>query len=92
MTDNNNSVADIHKFSVVHPNAKLGKNVKIGNNVKFILSIAPDGEKPADENFDEGKNREIVIEDDVTIGNNVVIKSGCVINKRTTILDNTDNC
>ena len=30
MTDNNNSVADIHKFSVVHPNAKLGKNVKIG--------------------------------------------------------------
>ena len=30
MTDNNNSVADIHKFAVVHPNAKLGKNVKIG--------------------------------------------------------------
>ena len=30
MTDNNNSVADIHQFAVVHPKAKLGKNVKIG--------------------------------------------------------------
>lgn len=30
MTDNKNSVADIHKFAVVHPNAKLGNNVKIG--------------------------------------------------------------
>ena len=91
--ENSEGVVDLITYSN-NPTEKLyiGKNVKIGNNVKFILSIAPDGEKPADENFDEGKNREIVIEDDVTIGNNVVIKSGCVINKRTTILDNTDNC
>ena len=73
---NSSGVIDVYYYSD-NPTEKLyiGNNVKIGKNVKFILSTANENETPKDNEFDEGKNREIIIPDDTIIPENSVIRA-----------------
>ena len=59
----------------------MGNSVKIGKSVKFVLSTAKDNEATQDNLFDECINREIIVENNVTIGYNIVRKAGSIISQ-----------